>query len=106
MPQLQSYKTAALYALIALLGLSTSLSQAQTRPSSLKMSCAAATQLIQSEGAVVISTGPDLYDRYVRNQTFCGPSEEAVVRFIPTRDNPSCFAGYGCRQITGVDNNP
>jgi hypothetical protein len=84
----------------------TAAAQAQTRPSSLTMSCESAKRLIETQGAVVISTGPDLYDRYVRNQTFCSPGDEAVVRFIPTRDNPSCFAGYGCRQITGIDISP
>ena len=60
------------------------------------MSCRAATTLVARTGAVVLGTGPDLYDRYVVNESFCPIGYYARPAFLPTRDNPQCYVGYYC----------
>ena len=69
---------------------------AQTRPSTTAMTCRAASALLASQGAVVLATGRDLYDRYVTGPNFCGPGEDTRASFEPTADNPQCFIGYRC----------
>ena len=69
---------------------------AQSRPSTTNMTCRAANAMVQSRGAVVLSTGRDLYDRYVRGQEYCGPGEAARATFVPSADNPRCFIGFHC----------
>ena len=66
------------------------------RASTPAMSCQAATTLVARHGAVVLGTGPDLYDRYVVNESFCPIGYYARPAFLPTRDNPQCNVGYYC----------
>ena len=69
---------------------------AQTRPSSTTMTCQQATRLIEARGALVLGTGGMTYDRFVRDRSFCEPTEIAKRAFRPTRDNPNCLIGYTC----------
>ena len=69
---------------------------AQTRPSSTAMTCQQAAHLIQARGALVLGTGGMTYDRFVRDRSFCEPTEIAKRAFRPTRDNPNCLIGYTC----------
>jgi hypothetical protein len=71
---------------------------AQERPSSTRMTCRQAAGLIQARGALVLGTGGQTYDRYVRDRSFCEPTEVTQRRFVPTLDNPQCFVGYRCRE--------
>ena len=64
------------------------------------MTCAQAVGLVNARGAVVMSTGPYTYDRYVQHRGFCTPTETTKPDFVPTRDNPTCFIGYRCIEIT------
>ena len=77
---------------------------AQGRPSTTTMTCRAASDLMRARGEVVLSTGRDLFDRYVRGQSFCGPGETAMATFAPSADNPQCFVGYRCVS-TSMDKN-
>ena len=52
--------------------------------------------MVQSQGAVVIGTGGDTFDRAVRNASFCPPFSSTRPLFAPTRDNPSCLIGERC----------
>ncbi len=70
------------------------------RASTPDMSCRAAASLVARHGAVVLGTGPDLYDRYVANETFCPIGYYARPAFLPTRDNPQCHVGYYCSGMT------
>lgn len=72
---------------------------AQGRPDSLRMSCAGARGLIASRGAVVLGTGPNLYDRYVSSQAFCLPDEVTRPAWVATADNRQCFIGYRCERV-------
>ena len=69
---------------------------AQGRPSTTGMSCTQAARLVAAQGAVVLGTGGQTYDRFVRDRSFCEPTEIARRAFRPARDNPSCLVGYTC----------
>ncbi|GJE47480.1 hypothetical protein GOFOIKOB_0503 [Methylobacterium tardum] len=72
---------------------------AQTRPSSTTMTCQQTVRLIQARGALVLGTGGMTYDRFVRDRSFCEPTEIAKRAFRPTRDNPNCLIGYTCYEL-------
>ena len=82
-----------LLAAAALLGV-TGPAAAQTQ--SRTFTCAEAAALIQSRGAMVLATSPTLYDRYVRDRSFCVYDQDTRPEWVPTRDNPQCFIGYSC----------
>lgn len=77
---------------------------AEARPDSLSMTCAETAALVTSQGAVVIGTGPNIFDRYVREVRFCSGAEQLKPEWIKTRDNPQCFVGYVC-YVPSRDNN-
>ncbi|WP_457104409.1 hypothetical protein [Methylobacterium sp. P5_C11] len=80
----------------AALVLAVSPAAAQTRPSSTAMTCQQTMRLVQMRGALVLGTGGMTYDRFVRDRSFCEPTEVAKRAFRPTRDNPNCLIGYTC----------
>jgi len=59
--------------------------------------CRQLAAVVQSRGAVVISTGPSAYDRYVSGSQFCVRPETAVPVWISTPDVAQCPVGYVCR---------
>lgn len=69
---------------------------AQGRPSSVRMTCAQTVRLIQARGAIVLGTGGQTFDRFVRDRSFCEVTEIAKRAFAPTRDDPACLIGYTC----------
>ena len=71
---------------------------AQTRPDSLRMSCDAVRRLILERGAVILGTGPDIYDRYVSTQGFCQRDERTEPVWMATADSRQCFIGYSCKR--------
>lgn len=76
---------------------------AQGRASTLAMSCRQAAGIVQARGGVVLGTGGPTYDRFVSDRRFCEPTETLKRAFVPTRDTPSCFIGYRCREPSGFD---
>ncbi|WP_231711403.1 hypothetical protein [Xanthobacter dioxanivorans] len=89
---------AAIIALLAATGF------AEARPDTLAMSCGEAAGLVAAHGAIVLGTGPNLYDRYVRELRFCSGFEQLKPEWVKTRDNPQCFIGYTC-YVPTRDNN-
>ncbi|MGY2052440.1 hypothetical protein [Methylobacterium sp. JK268] len=69
---------------------------AQERPSTTAMTCQQARGLLTARGAAVLGTGGSTYDRYVRDRSFCEPTQATTNAFVPTRDNPECLVGYRC----------
>ncbi len=69
---------------------------AQPRPLTPAMSCGQASYLVASRGAIVLGTGRYTYDRYVRNQAFCFPTQYVRPAWVPAADTPQCFVGYTC----------
>src|SRR5688572_7911596 len=72
------------------------LSLAQARPSTLSMSCAQASALVASRGAILLSTGRHTYDRFVAGRRFCSLGEYADPAWAPTASG-QCRLGYICR---------
>ncbi len=82
--------------LSAVLALTVTAAVAQPRPSTLRMTCGQARATVASLGAVVLSTGPTTYDRYVASRAFCMFNERTEAAWAPTRDTPQCVIGYRC----------
>lgn len=70
---------------------------AQPRPDTLTRSCAASRALVDRSGAIVLGTGPHIYDRFVRDRRFCQFDEYTEPAWIQSRDTPQCFVGYRCK---------
>lgn len=69
----------------------------QNRPLTTSMTCSQVAGRVASQGAIVLSTGPYTYDRYVSGANSCLHGEFPDPAWVPTADNPQCFAGYQCR---------
>jgi hypothetical protein len=76
---------------------SASAASAQPRPSTERLTCSQARAIVASHGAVILNTGPHTYDRYVRDQGFCGLAEVAETVWERTADVVQCPVGYRCR---------
>ena len=66
------------------------------RVSTTTMTCGQARSYLAARGAAVLGTGGYTYDRFVRDRSFCAPTEVTQAAFVPTRDGPGCFIGYRC----------
>jgi hypothetical protein len=70
---------------------------ADARPDTRRMGCEELRDLIQSRRAVVLTTGPNTYDRYVRQfGNECDWPEVPMSAYVPTRDG-SCLV-YRCQE--------
>jgi hypothetical protein len=70
---------------------------ASARPNTRKMTCAQTQALIQSQHAVVLSTGPNTYDRYIRQfGDECDAPFIPMVAYVPTSGG-QCMV-YRCEQ--------
>jgi hypothetical protein len=66
------------------------------RPATPEMTCAEAAGLVARTGAVVLTTGPFTYARFVRDGGFCPLPEVPKPALEATRDVPRCFVGDTC----------
>jgi hypothetical protein len=82
--------------LASALSLVASTALAQSRPETPNMTCASAAELVARRGAVILYTGDDTYDRYVRDQGFCEREQTVEPARVPTLDRAQCFVGYRC----------
>jgi len=69
---------------------------AQGRPSTTTMTCTSASALIRQQGAAVLGTGGDTFERIVSSARFCERGQQLRPAFAPTRDNPHCYVGDRC----------
>ena len=69
---------------------------AQLRPFTPALGCAQTAQIVGVNGAVVLSTSPTTYDRYVRDRSFCPREQTIEPAWVATADTPQCFVGYRC----------
>lgn len=58
--------------------------------------CSDIQSLVRDRGAIVLHTGQYLYDRYVRNESYCLTFERTQAAWVPARDNENCFIGFTC----------
>ncbi len=85
----------AVCALMAILALAPP-AHAAGRPSTTTMTCQSAQALVARAGAIVLGTGGQTYDRFVRFESACATGLYGHPAFRPTRDNPQCNIGYYC----------
>lgn len=72
-------------------------SAAHARPDSRAMTCAETQALIKSDHAVVLTTGPDTYDRFVRQfGNECDWPEVPISTTVPAKDG-ECRV-YRCQE--------
>ncbi len=79
---------------------------AQSRLSTVNMSCAQAQATVKSAGAVVLGTGGGSYDRFVASGGFCSFQEVAAPTWVPARDTAHCAIGFVCETVAGRDASP
>lgn len=67
---------------------------AVSRYETMSMSCSQVQARVQSDGAAILhypgAGGFDLFDRYVRDRTYCTSTQRAQARSVPARDTRSC----------------
>lgn len=78
---------------------------AQSRPLTLRMSCAQAQGLVASQRAIVLNTGPLTYDRYVVSSGSCAIGETLDPAWVPTADSAQCPIGYRCTPRSSLSRN-
>ena len=71
---------------------------AQGRASTTAMNCHAAASLVQAQGAAVLGTGGDTFDRFVRDASFCPRGQALKPAFAPTSDLAQCQVGWRCSE--------
>ena len=73
-------------------------SLADARPSTTTMSCGQAAATVAKAGAIVLTTGPNTYERFVASNAQCLPGEITEAAQAPTTDSEDCTVGYVCKQ--------
>lgn len=67
---------------------------AVSRYQTMSMSCAQVQARVGTDGAAILhypgAGGFDLFDRYVRDRSFCTSTQRTQVRSVPTADTRSC----------------
>jgi hypothetical protein len=80
-----------------------------SRYNSESMSCQAAQDIVQREGAVILRypsrqvPGLELFDRYVANTAYCDADRYAKQEYIPTSDTRHCIV-LACAQRSDEGN--
>jgi hypothetical protein len=71
---------------------------AQAQQSTDRLTCAAARQLIQRQGAALLRTSATTFDRYVASRAYCATTQITEPAWVPAADDRQCFVGYTCRE--------
>ena len=69
---------------------------AQARPYTPDMTCGEAANTVSVNGAIVMDTGPNTYDRFVVSRAYCTPHEIVKIAYANTVNNSHCQVGYTC----------
>ncbi len=81
---------------LSLIVLGTSGASSQNRPDVRQMTCGVAQDIVRKSGAIVLTTGPHTFDRYVVHRGYCSPGEMTVAAFEQTVNGSACFIGSRC----------
>lgn len=77
--------------------ITTGFAHAQSRPEASQLTCQAASALVNSRGAVVLTTGPGTYERVVRDGGACLQGDDYLLpAYLATKDSRSCGVGFYC----------
>lgn len=77
---------------------------AQERPAVQSLTCQAAKGMVATQGEVVFATGPNGFDRIVRDGAYCGLEETTAPDYQRSADQQSCFVGYRCKPTNRGEN--
>lgn len=69
---------------------------AQGMPQTLDMTCKEAQAIINNSGAAVLATGPNVFNRYVKDLAFCPEAMVTKPAWLQTKDMQQCPIGYTC----------
>jgi hypothetical protein len=69
---------------------------AQEGPNLRTMPCAAAQTLVKSNGSAILNSGPNIFNRYVKDAAFCAEDMYLQPAWVRTQDSKACFVGYTC----------
>ena len=86
--------TGSVLLLLALAGPSVAL--AQDFPNTLNMTCTEAQALVTNQGSVTLSTGPNVFNRYVKDEASCAGGQQTKPAWVQTRDQQQCSVGSTC----------
>ena len=81
----------------ALIALTPASALAEARLDTAHLSCAAAQQFVLKNGAALLYSGPDVYDRYVADRRFCLPNQFVRPgRLTDAHEAVRCIVNYKC----------
>ncbi|MDE1566912.1 hypothetical protein [Aquabacter sediminis] len=69
---------------------------AQGMPQTLDMTCTEAQAIINRDNAAVLATGPNVFNRYVKDLAFCPEAMVTKPAWVQTKDVQQCPIGYTC----------
>jgi hypothetical protein len=73
-------------------------STSAARQSTTTMTCGQAAATVAKAGAIVLTTGPNTYERFVATSDKCLEGELTEPATAPTTDSEACPVGYICKQ--------
>jgi len=62
------------------------------------ISCSQARAQVTAQGAAIVRSSPNVYDRYVTDRRFCAPTQGLRLGLIATTDTQFCPVGYRCEE--------
>lgn len=68
----------------------------EARINTTNLTCHQTQNLVNSSGAIVLSTGRYTYDRFVANRSLCSGGDYIKRVYVSTRDRKSCPVRYVC----------
>jgi hypothetical protein len=74
--------------------------EALARPDTRTMTCPQAKAFVKQNQAIVMSTGPNAYERIVIGQGQCSSTQVAKLIVAPTVGERKCKVGYTCQETT------
>jgi hypothetical protein len=75
------------------------MAHAATKPDVSKIPCASIQHFVQDMGAVVLNTGSNTFDRFVRDNSFCAARQISEIAFVAAFDDQVCTVGLRCQEL-------
>ena len=66
------------------------------------MPCAAVQAAVARGGAVIVNSSPTAYEKVYADAGICRNEVTSAPAFTRSADDPTCFAGYRCRDRNDV----
>ena len=62
------------------------------------ITCGQAQAQVAAQGAAIVRSSPNVYDRYVTDRRFCAPTQNLRLGLIATSDAAFCPVGFRCEE--------